>query len=460
MTTPNPAPTLTSVAPASVVAGNAAFTLTVAGTGFVTGSVVQVDGSNRTTNYGLGDERDGDDSRERRGECWDAHYYGLLPDAGGWDVERSDPDGDRAPERGADADEYQPDERRWGKCSLYAGGGGHGLRERSVVQVDGSTRTTTYGSATQLTALILASDVASAGTHTITVFSPTPGGGTSTGATLTVTAPNPAPTLTSVAPASVVAGNAAFTLTVAGTGFVTGSVVQVDGSNRTTTYGSATQLTATIPASDVVSAGTHTITVFSPTPGGGTSSGATLTVTAPPNVVPTLTSISPTSVVGGSAAFTLAVGGTGFVNGSVVQVDGSTRTTTFGSATQLTATILASDVVSAGTHTITVFSPTPGGGTSTGATLTVTAPNPAPTLTSVAPASVVAGNAAFTLTVAGTGFVTGSVVQVDGSNRTTTYGSATQLTATIPASDVVSARTHTITVFSPTPGVGRRAERP
>ena len=76
-----------------------------------------------------------------------------------------------------------------------------------------------------------------------------------------------------------------------------GSVVQVDGSNRTTTFGSATQLTAAIPASDVASPGTHAITVFSPTPGGGTSTGATLTVTAPPNAVPTLTSISPTSVV-------------------------------------------------------------------------------------------------------------------------------------------------------------------
>ena len=96
----------------------------------------------------------------------------------------------------------------------------------------------------------------------------------------------------------------------------------------------------------------------------------------------------------------------------------------------------------------------------TSPTVTVANGNPIPAVTSVAPPSVVAGSAGFTLTVAGTGFVNGSVVQVDGSNRTTTYGSATQLTAAILASDVASAGTHTITVFSPTPGGGPRAGRP
>ena len=48
----------------------------------------------------------------------------------------------------------------------------------------------------------------------------------------------------------------------------------------TTTYVSATQVKATVPAANIASAGTATVTVFNPTPGGGTSSGLTFTITS------------------------------------------------------------------------------------------------------------------------------------------------------------------------------------
>jgi hypothetical protein len=54
--------------------------------------------------------------------------------------------------------------------------------------------------------------------------------------------------------------------------------VRWNGSNRTTTFVSSTQLTATIPASDIAVAGTAQVTVFTPTPGGGTSSAQTFTI--------------------------------------------------------------------------------------------------------------------------------------------------------------------------------------
>ncbi len=56
-------------------------------------------------------------------------------------------------------------------------------------------------------------------------------------------------------------------------------------------------------------------------------------VTNPP---PVITTLSPTSATAGGAAFTLTVNGTGFVNGAVVSFNGAAKTTTFGSATQLT----------------------------------------------------------------------------------------------------------------------------
>ncbi|MCI0400489.1 MAG: IPT/TIG domain-containing protein, partial [Gammaproteobacteria bacterium] len=64
---------------------------------------------------------------------------------------------------------------------------------------------------------------------------------------------------------------AGFTLTVNGSNFINGSVVRWNGADRTTTFVSATQLTATIPASDIATAGTAAVTVFTPLPGGGAS---------------------------------------------------------------------------------------------------------------------------------------------------------------------------------------------
>ena len=70
---------------------------------------------------------------------------------------------------------------------------------------------------------------------------------------------NPTPTITTISPNSAVAGGAAFTLTINGTNFVAASMVNFGGTARTTTYVSATQLTAAIPAAAIVSAGTAAV---------------------------------------------------------------------------------------------------------------------------------------------------------------------------------------------------------
>lgn len=99
-------------------------------------------------------------------------------------------------------------------------------------------------------------------------------------ATATTAVNNPAPTITSLNPASIAPGGGDFTLTVVGTNFLTSSAVQTNGTARTTTYVSPTQITALIPASVIAVAGTASITVVNPTPGGGASSASTLTIAA------------------------------------------------------------------------------------------------------------------------------------------------------------------------------------
>lgn len=90
---------------------------------------------------------------------------------------------------------------------------------------------------------------------------------------------NPTPVLTAVSPTSIAAGSNGFTLTVTGSGFTAGSVVRFNGVDRPTTFISSGQLTASIPASDVVLAGAYPITVATPAPGGGTSGSLSFVVT-------------------------------------------------------------------------------------------------------------------------------------------------------------------------------------
>src|SRR3989442_53501 len=91
----------------------------------------------------------------------------------------------------------------------------------------------------------------------------------------------PVPVLGALSPSSATAGGAGFTLTVTGANFVAPSVVRWNGSDRTTTFVSSTELRAAISAGDITTAGTTQITVFTPLPGGGTSGALTFTITNP-----------------------------------------------------------------------------------------------------------------------------------------------------------------------------------
>ena len=75
------------------------------------------------------------------------------------------------------------------------------------------------------------------------------------------------------------------------------------------------------------------------------------------NPVPTLTSLSPDSVIAEGSTFTLTLTGTRFVRSSVVRWNGSDRPTAYISATQLTAQISASDIATAGSASLTVYNP-------------------------------------------------------------------------------------------------------
>ena len=95
------------------------------------------------------------------------------------------------------------------------------------------------------------------------------------------------------------------------------------------------------------------------------------------NPVPAISSLSPSWAALGGAAFTLTINGSNFVSSSQVKWNGANRTTHFVSATQLTAAILAADILTESPANVTVINPTPGGGTSNTATFTISTTPPA-----------------------------------------------------------------------------------
>jgi hypothetical protein len=142
--------------------------------------------------------------------------------------------------------------------------------------------------------------------------------------------PSPSPLATSLSPASANAGTSAFNLTVNGSSFVSTSVVRWNGADRPTTFLSATQLRASISAADIATAGTASVTVFTPSPGGGTSAPLTFTITAAPQG-PRLTVSATTVARGGSVTVTLTngLGGIGDWLAFALKTDPNTRYYTY-----------------------------------------------------------------------------------------------------------------------------------
>jgi hypothetical protein len=93
---------------------------------------------------------------------------------------------------------------------------------------------------------------------------------------------NPVPFINDpLVPTSVPPGGPGFTFTVNGTGFVSASVVNWNGSPLATHFVNSSQLTATVPSVNIASAGSAWVTVTNPTPGGGSSPPAFLRIATP-----------------------------------------------------------------------------------------------------------------------------------------------------------------------------------
>ena len=273
-------------------------------------------------------------------------------------------------------------------------------------------------------------------------------------------APNATPVPQSMFPSNVTAGSENFTLSVTGTGFVSSAKGVTfgywNGAPRSSTFNATTnQLAVQILASDVAAAGVGSLTLVNPPPGGGPSQNAlSFTIVAQQPGGRVIASFSPASVNAGDKAFTLTVNGNNFSVNDVVTWNGSVRATTFASASQVSAQITANDVATSGTASIAVNSPG----------LLIASPsinfpiaganNTSPSASSLSPSSASAGGGDFEILVKGSGFVASSVVEWDNAPLATSFLSASQLVAVVPAADIAAKGTAQVDVTSPAPGGG------
>ena len=229
---------------------------------------------------------------------------------------------------------------------------------------------TTYLSTTQLTAILPASAIALPTNGQITVSNPLPqyGGANSLAFTVNV-GTYPIPTLNSTYPTSVLAGTVAFGISANGGNFASTAVLNVNGVPQPTTVQSSQNLSANVSQADIATAGTAQVTVTNPTPGGGVSSPQPLTILQP-TVVPTISSVSPSSGPANSS-ISLNITGTGFLSGAVLNFSGINYITNVSSSTQLTGTIQSP--VGTGSYALYVVDPAPAG-TSAAFMFTVTGP--------------------------------------------------------------------------------------
>lgn len=272
----------------------------------------------------------------------------------------------------------------------------------------------------------------------------------------------PAPVIATtnpLTPASVQAGSIQFTLAVHGSKLTPASTVLWNGTPLSTFFEGVNELDAVVPDIDVVAPGSAAITIETPQPGGGVSTSVIFTITPPPTPVPTITSLSPSTVQAGNSGFQLIVTGQNFVNASVITVNGDNRPTSFVSTTSLETEIEAADVSTAGTVQIVVNNP-PGtsagpGGSSSPMSLIVQ--NPVPTINSLSPTGVAAGTTAVTaVTIAGSSFVPNSVIQLDGATTgdQISFISGTQISISLTPGDMAAAAVHRVRVVNPGPGGG------
>jgi uncharacterized protein (TIGR03437 family) len=184
---------------------------------------------------------------------------------------------------------------------------------------------------------------------------------------------NPVPKIISLAPSSAPVGGSPPTVTIKGSSFLENCTVFANNAKRSFKHVDSGTLTFDLSTSDLSTAGTFSVAVRNPGPGGGTSSSVFMVTSGTSsNPAPLITSITPSAVVVGATPPAVSIMGHNFLSNSTVTIGGSLRqVNTPSDAGLLTIPLSTLDVAKVASLAVVVTNPGPGGGSSTYNSFTV-----------------------------------------------------------------------------------------
>jgi hypothetical protein len=322
---------------------------------------------------------------------------------------------------------------------------GSDLNGASAVTFNGtgvSATIGTGGTAISLPVIVSVAPGASLGLHTVTVTTPVGTSPAFSGFTVASL-----PSITAISPNTGAQGTT-LGATITGTDLLGASGVKFSGSGVAATIGSggtATSLPLTVTIDPQAALGPRTVTVTTPVGTSTAFSGFTVT----PNPI-TITAISPSTGAQGGGTIAGVITGTGLSGATSITFSGTGITATIGpggTSTTLPVAISITPQAALGLQTVTVAAAAgisaPFSGFTVGNPITITAVAP----TSLTPGSTGGG------TVTGTNLTGATAVTVSGTGVTAAIGSggtATTLPVTITVSSGAALGLRTVTVITPT----------
>lgn len=427
------APVITSLSPATAIAGTGSMTLVVKGVNFAAAARVRVNNSPRDTTFVSATELR---ATLTASDIATARTLSIVVFSGN---ELSAPVNFNVLPNEPAITTLDPNTVSAGGAAFTLRVTGQNFASTAKVRLNGSDRETTYINDKNLDAKITAADIAGARTVNITVLNPS--SRLSNAVPLTVVKGPLTPTITLLSPNRVTAGDPAFILSITGTNFDERAVVKFNDTQRTPTIIDSSHMTVQVLTSIIAQPGTINVTVVNPN--NLVSAPAQLIVDS--ETTPIVNAVTPQTFVQNARDLAITIDGSNFQVGAQVRVGTSPRSTTVVSSTRITSSLLAIDVDQPGELQITVKNPGTTGAVSDPKTITIVSAN-APTINSVSPASIEVDSSILAIVVNGTGYKDTDKVLVNGAERTTTFVSASQLAATLQPGDVAAAGELSITV--------------
>jgi 6-phosphogluconolactonase (cycloisomerase 2 family) len=290
----NPKPALFVLEPASVTGNANDVKIVVKGAGFVSGAKVKFDGAILDTFFVNSGELDAIVKASQLAGAQTTHNVNVNnPVPGGGDSFNALPfvviPAATAQESDVvsstpipSVDHLTPGGVKAGSAGLIVDVYGTNFQSDASVFINTVNQTTTFVDSTHLQTTLSATQVAQAGTVSVMVRNGTNSYSNKVGLTVSPPGQNPVPSLVALNPSQTFsrgASSPSVTVTVIGSNFVDGSIVQWNGNDRQTTFIDSTHLAVTLTGSDFLwPPSSNGITVRTPAPGGGTSNVLTFQV--------------------------------------------------------------------------------------------------------------------------------------------------------------------------------------